>query len=348
MKKFYLLALALPLLLLSSCKDTGIYLPNPSGGAFEVLLVIDDKDYRTPAGEAIFEILNSPVPHLPQYEPNFRISRLQSNQFDNLLRTTRNIVFVVIDSTQYTQANVRFIRERWAKTQAIVNITGPNTESVAAELKRYDAAIVEFFVGTERKRQMSYLKENANRTAQEKVFKIFGGNMDVPTSLNKYKEGEDFLWMSNGSAVTRQDIVIYSFPYTDKNQLTAEYILAQRDSVMKRNIPGSFEGSYVGTEYTYDYPTVTNKRVNDAFAAETRGLWKMLGGESMGGPFISHTRVDEVNNRVVTVEGFVFAPGKDKRYPLRQVEAMVYSFKLPQDLNEVVITATKPKQESEQ
>ena len=45
---------------------------------------------------------------------------------------------------------------------------------------------------------------------------------------------------------------------------------------------------------------------------ETRGLWKME-HDAMGGPFVSHSRVDTLNNRVVVAEGFVYAPEKMKR-----------------------------------
>ena len=68
----------------------------------------------------------------------------------------------------------------------------------------------------------------------------------------------------------------------------------------------------------------------------------MKNGETMGGPFISHTRLDELHNRLITIEGFVFAPGRDKRNLLRQVEAMVYSVQMPQDA--MAITVVAPQQ----
>ena len=70
----------------------------------------------------------------------------------------------------------------------------------------------------------------------------------------------------------------------------------------------------------------------------------MFNGGSMGGPFYSHTRVDEINQRVITVEGFVFAPGTKKRNHIRQLEAAVYTVKLPQEINaikEVSVVAEK-------
>ena len=117
--------------------------------------------------------------------------------------------------------------------------------------------------------------------------------------------------------------------------------MARRDSVMKANMPGGVEGSYMGTEYRHLPPVTNFVTHHNAWCAETRGLWKMKNGEHMGGPFISLTRVDEMNMQIITIEGFVFAPGKDKRNPLRQLEAMLYSLILPHEVNEVVITAKK-------
>ena len=75
-------------------------------------------------------------------------------------------------------------------------------------------------------------------------------------------------------------------------------------------------------------------RVNKSYCAEVRGLWKMKNGGAMGGPFVSHTRLDEINHRMITIEGFVFAPGTKKRNPMRQLEAIIYSAKLPQEITE--------------
>jgi hypothetical protein len=65
----------------------------------------------------------------------------------------------------------------------------------------------------------------------------------------------------------------------------------------------------------------------------------MKNGEHMGGPFVMLTRVDEMNMQIITIEGFVFAPKYDKRNPIRQIDAMLYSLLLPHEVNEVVITA---------
>ena len=326
---------------LSGCRNSGLLLPNATGAAYEVLVVIDEKDWRTEGGKALFDLLAADMPCVPQAEPMFAISRVPQDQFDNLLRPTRNIVMVEIDSTQYTKATIKFVKNRWANSQAIVLITSNTAQNLASILASKGNEISNYLVEAERARQIDYFKSNINNTALNKVYTKFGGQIAVPTSLNKYNEAQDFLWMSNGSAVARQDVLIYSYPYTDKKQLTEKALLAKRDSMLQAHIPGSMTGSYMGTAYTFEPPVFKEIWMNDTYCAEIHGLWEMKNGEVMGGPFVSHTRLDEVNNRLITIEGFVFAPGRDKRNLIRQVEAMVYSFKMPQEVNEVVITPKK-------
>jgi hypothetical protein len=66
---------------------------------------------------------------------------------------------------------------------------------------------------------------------------------------------------------------------------------------------------------------------NGNYASEIRGLWRVV-NDFMGGPYISLAVLDAAKQRVIVAYGYVYAPSKDKRNLLRQVEAMVYSLKL--------------------
>jgi hypothetical protein len=88
----------------------------------------------------------------------------------------------------------------------------------------------------------------------------------------------------------------------------------------------------MGTEYKVMPPVMRSVMVNDSTSAtEIRGLWKILEGEAMGGPYVSHTRLDQVNGRVITAETFLYAAGQKKRTALRQAEAILYTLQLPED-----------------
>ena len=51
----------------------------------------------------------------------------------------------------------------------------------------------------------------------------------------------------------------------------------------------------------------------------------------MGGPFVSYSTVDEINNRVIVAEAFVYAPNKPKGNYMRKLEASLLTLRLPAD-----------------
>ena len=129
-------------------------LPNASGAANELLVVMDDADWRTDGGRALFDVLTTDVPALPQAEPMFDISRVSHSQFDQLLHPTRNIVMVYVDSTRYTKATLRLTRNKWARTQAVAVITTDNAAHLQQLLQRRQRVLIDFFVDAERERQI--------------------------------------------------------------------------------------------------------------------------------------------------------------------------------------------------
>ena len=61
---------------------------------------------------------------------------------------------------------------------------------------------------------------------------------------------------------------------------------------------------------------------------EARGLWRIK-GDFMGGPFVSHTRLDKASHRIITTEVFIYSPDKMKRDLMRRLEASLYTLQLP-------------------
>jgi len=73
-----------------------------------------------------------------------------------------------------------------------------------------------------------------------------------------------------------------------------------------------------------------SQRINyfvEDFAIENRGMWKLI-GDFMAGPYLSYTVIDQSKGHLITVEGYVYAPNKDKRDLLRQLEAVLFSLNL--------------------
>lgn len=153
--------------------------------------------------------------------------------------------------------------------------------------------------------------------------------MHAPEDMTYYKDTTDFLWVSNNANTGRTELLVYSFPYTDANTFTEEYLVAKRDSVLKVNLPGAFPGSYMATETraALSYEPIT---LNNQYCGVLRGLWKMV-GDKMGGPFVSHAFLDEKNQRVIVAEGLVFAPETTKRNYIRKIEAALHTARLAEE-----------------
>lgn len=341
-----LLSMALMALVLFSCEGNGkkggksLFTPVSSGRPYEMLVVIDKGMWERPAGRALFDVLDLDVPGLPQPERSFRISQIIPSKFDRGFRIFRNIIDVDIQPI-YTQPKLKYSRDSYASPQMIMTIQAPDEQSFEEFVAKNRQVIVDFFTKAEMNRQINLLKEKYSPVVAAKVGSIFGCDVRIPAELERYKEGKDFLWASsdNNSTNTSLNFVIYSYPYTDKNTFTKDYFVHKRDSVMKINIPGAREGQYIQTDA--DYVDVKDFAVKGEYAFEARGLWYME-NDMMGGPFVSHARVDRPNGRVVVVEGFVFAPEKKKRDLMRKLEAALYTLNLPQEqeLEEIVIKAS--------
>ena len=109
----------------------------------------------------------------------------------------------------------------------------------------------------------------------------------------------------------------------------------KRDSALKVNIPGEKPNMYMKTDTLCT--VVKPIAVHSKYAMEMRGLWYME-NDCMGGPFISHSRVDTETNRVVVVEGFVYAPEKMKRGLIRRLEGSLYTLQLPEEQQSYIDT----------
>ena len=329
MKKITCLLLSvLSLATLFSCKDSSNpLLPRATGIPFELLVVMDKTQWKAPAGRTLFEILNSDVPGLPQSEPQFRLSYTPPDRFKNIYKSVRSIVIANIDPQQFTKAKMTYSKGMWANGQIVLTINAPNAASFEQYILMNEKNIIKLFVDNELELSKKHIEKKYNKSVSKRLKDHLDIQMCIPTALNKYKISEGFFWTSNAAGKKRQDIVVYAYPYTDRETFTLDYLIRKRDSVMKANMPGGPKGSFMSTQQAW-IPDSSVVTVDGKYCMELRGLWEVV-GDNMGGPFVSHTQIDELNNRVVTVEAFVFEPGEKKRNLMRILESALYTVKMP-------------------
>lgn len=345
-------------------KSTSRTLTAATGSIYECLVVMDNKTltqdelnavanksivneasgYSEPVAttyDMVKAIMGADMPCMPQMEPYFRVNQVNTAQFDDMFKPTRNLLFIDINPQRYTQLKIKVSTNYWSKPQAICRIQAATQEEFVAYWLENGEAIREWFVNQEIKRQTQFYRAGTNKDVRAKL-QAQGYDMLVPddyilimdTILAQGEKNEDVkvVWCCNNKGPMRRDVVVYSYPYTDAKSFTLNHLNMKRDAVLSRLVKGSVEGAYMGTEYKVMPPQLRTILVQDSVQAyETRGLWKIINGEAMGGPYVSHTRLDHMNGRVVTAETFLYAAGQKKRTALRQAEAILYTLILPED-----------------
>lgn len=331
-----------------SSKKKSIFTPPSAGAPYEVLLVAGEEDFRTGAVDSLYNVLTDDVAGVAQSEPCFKVSRINQAGLSKTLRLCRNIIIINIDPGQFTKAKFKYSRDVYAAPQLVVTIQAHDVNQFKRFVSDNHDMIIDFFTRAELNRQIDLLKEDHQMHMREEVRKMFGADIWVPAELTKVITGRHFVWGRCERFVKRVEqelnIVVYSYPYRDQNTFTEEYFVRKRDSVMKANIPGPTEGKYMMT--TKGFNLVSDEVVHKHYAQVVRGLWNIKDYD-MGGPFVSVSRVDEKNQRVVVAEAFVYYPNSAKRDYLRKLEAALYTLRLPDeldlekfsyDLDEIIIT----------
>lgn len=319
MRTFIFILFASLLLITASGCNSGSAVSRATGLAYEIVVVMDKAAWDGTTGTAVKEELTAPVPYLLNTEPSMKVMHTTPEHFDGILKYVRNILIVNINNKQYTKVSVRKENDKWAQGQAVFYLNAPDGQAIEAFLKENQRVLVDLYTKEEMKRSVQYLSKKYSPEVMKKVKEKFGITLNAPEDIKHFKEGENSLWFSNDATTGHMNLLIYSFPFTDTNTFTLEYLVSQRDSVTKHMLPGSFEGSYVATEKrVVDYSATT---LHGEYCGVLRGLWRMEGGDMMGGPFVSYARVDKPNKRVIVTDGFVYEPQKEKRNYLRRIEA---------------------------
>ena len=148
----------------------------------------------------------------------------------------------------------------------------------------------------------------------------------IPKGYSVVRNEADFKWIRHQNEDITQSILVYTEPYHRDSTFTPLVMAEVMDEFSKKYIPGPIDGSYM--KIFREYPVqFSETELAGAYASELRGLWN-LEGAIMGGPFVCKAMLDQPRNRVIYLHGFLFAPGKDKRNYLRQIESIIGSLEV--------------------
>jgi len=300
-------------------------LPKVTGKPGEVLLVVDQFIWESEIGELLNNLLTQPFEAIPQEEPIYDPIRIPSSGFNNIFKSHRNIILAKI-SSRNKKPRIIVQRDIWAKPQLVINIIGPNDSTTLQYLKENQDKLVSLLNQAEINRTIDNYNKNRAKGIDEELKMKHHLSLSVPIGYQMDVDCTNFVWISHEISDLTQGILIYYYNYSDPNTFTPEYLAKKRNEFTRRYVPGPVDGSYMKTEDLY--PVVLNEyNRDDKYYIELRGLWK-LEKAFMGGPYINLTTLDEQRNRVVTIDGFVYAPSLNKRNYVREIEAIIHTLSI--------------------
>lgn len=293
--------------------------PSSSGNINTLNVIMPNELWNGEVGEAIRKNLAAPVDGLPQDEPLFSISQMPPEAFSGFAR--KNRTFLRVEKGE--EPGIKTADDLYARPQKGFLITGQTNEQIIDIIEENSDEIIRTLKKTEITEQQRRIKKSLQ--SDEKLEERLGVSMEFPTAYRYAKESDDFFWIRKDIPHGSMEILVYEVPIStiQKDTNTIANIIAMRDSIGKKYIPGPVEGSHMITEAAYA-PYLFESEIDGKFAWETKGTWE-VDGAFMAGPFLNYAVMDEENDRIVVLEGFAFAPSARKRDNMMELEAILKS-----------------------
>ncbi len=328
-KKIKLILSFIFLITITSCnhdsptsKSAKNLLYTSGGRTSEILVVISNGLWDSPIGDSIKTIFQSTPPWSAREEPEYIITHIPYKAFGNVYQKQRNILY--IKKGEVSKPKIELRRNVYAKPQSFVSIRANSAKKLLNTLVKFQKRIKQNFHQNELTRIKNAYKGLEVKSLTKKLDKKFNFHLVCPKGFYMAKSGPDFAWLRRPTTDIEEGILIYTQPYTDTSNFSLKSILENRDIITKKYIPGPVDESYMKVSSFFPpYYKVT--KFKDSYTVIVRSLWDVE-GYPMGGPFISFTFLDKVANRLITIDGYIKAPKKEKRDLMLHVEAIIDSF----------------------
>lgn len=345
------------LLLASGCssemREKLTPIPTANGKLNELVVVADKNLWESPVGDTIRYYLASAYIILPQPEPIFDLRHLTPEDlYSHPIRQHYRSYLIIGDlkanSSETTALmskdlgaekirraqedpnyNLSVGQNKWAQKQLLIYLFGNGYDDIAEKVKSNAAAIAQRVNKHDKEIvDANMYQGGVNNKLSKLVKNRFGITMDVPYDYFQALDDStnNTLWIRRETDFISSNIFIHRYPYTSEDQLTKEGVKLELNKL------GRYVSTEIETTYKHindeDLPLyVENVKIDGRFAVEMRGIWEIV-NDYMGGPFISYALLNTTTNEIILIEGFVHAPGKEKRDYMQRLAYLFASIKL--------------------
>ena len=179
MKKILLFAAVL--LAAVSCKNgTKTLLPNVSGKAGEIIVIMDKNNWDGDLGTAVRDVLAGDCPYLAQKEPLYNLANVSPTGFADLFKVHRNIMIFNLDAT-LAEGGMLYRADVWARPQCVVQLNARDAAEAARVFQDNEERILATFEQAERDRVIANSKLYEEKKLGEAVREMIGGSPHFPS-----------------------------------------------------------------------------------------------------------------------------------------------------------------------
>ncbi len=319
------------------------------GDVNEILVISDAALWEGAIGDTFFYYYSAPYLMLPQPESIFDVIHMTPDELARqpVRKEFRTIVFLanmadtnstttnlirtdvgndkLSESLSEKQSGTITGKDKWARGQTLIYVFGWGEDKLKSHIAKSFTAIAKKINESDRpsiEANVYQAGENAELIAEVKS--RYGIYLKVPGDFKKAKlSTSNTLWLRRDSREINANLMIHVRPYLNKSQLTKEGAKAIRDEVS--TIVNTHQPNTYMRVNDVDLPMFAETlTINNLFAIQSKGIWEMA-NDFMGGPYISNLMLSPDKKNLVLVDGFIYAPGKDKRNFMQEIELILAS-----------------------
>ena len=309
------------ILLLTSCNQKPIGKKISTGELNHIAIIIDDQLWNGEIGDNVRTKFAAPVIGLAQEEPIFSINQYPAKLLEGYMTHSRNIMVI----KKSTKSSFKVRKDEYAIPQNTVYITGTSVAEILGILNDKAAEIIKLFQETDI--VLSQQVNDSSLLNKNRLRDRFNISLNIPTGYKYAMDQNDFVWLKKDNISGNQSILIYQVPQTclKRNSNPIDNIIKMRDSIGELYIHGTVADSKMITEQGFA-PYLTMTTLDGKKTYHTKGTWE-LKNDFMAGPFINYAIEDTINKRLLIIEGFCYAPSKNKRDLVFELRAIIETLK---------------------
>ena len=322
MNKAHFLFLLISLMLFS-CKKENESLPRKTSGKINTIsVIIDDQLWNGDVGDSIRNKFASPVIGLPQEEPLFNINQYPVKLLEGFMTDTRAIIVVKKEGENKFEIK----KNQYASPQNVFHISGKTGADIIASLEKNAPQMIQLIKQAEIAESQRI--NNESLLNPQVIDNKFHVSIKIPTGYTYVLHKSNFIWLKKEIIGGNTSLLIYQVPLNaiKKNSNLISNIIKMRDSIGNLYISGTEPNTNMITEEAYA-PYLSKITLDGKEAYETKGTWE-LKNDFMAGPFINYAIIDKEYNRILVLEGLCYAPSKEKRDLMHELESIIKSVEI--------------------